>query len=228
MPWKTKKYSTAIKLLIFCILLCGCNQESNTTLLPYYQDAGFTPIWLDDEAVELNNFHHIRPFTLVNQLGDTITELDLDEQIIIADFFFTSCPGICPKMTENMAILQEKFRDEPSVRLLSHSVTPKYDSVPILAEYASAKGVDADNWWLLTGERSEIYELGRKFYFVEEDLGSTRDIDEFLHTENFVLLDGQRRIRGIYNGLNLASITQLAEDVKVLLHEMRMDKPPTI
>ncbi|MEM9929022.1 MAG: SCO family protein [Bacteroidota bacterium] len=167
----------------------------------------------------LDSFHTIRPFQLVNQLGDTISEQDLAGKVYVADFFFTACPGICPRMTSNMAILQDLFREEEQVHLLSHSVTPRYDSVSVLQAYAEAKAIDAQKWWLLTGERETIYRLGRQDYFVEEDLGEAKDLDEFLHTENFVLIDQQRHIRGIYNGLNRTSVDQLAADIRTLLME---------
>jgi protein SCO1/2 len=205
-------------------LLAGCTDkvpvgQTETTALPYYADASFTPHWLPVGSDSLDAFHQISPFTLINQLGDTITEESLAGKVYVADFFFTACPGICPKMTGNMGVLQEEFRFNPEVMLLSHSVTPRYDSVSVLQEYAEAKDVDAQKWYLLTGDREEIYRLGRKDYFVEEDLGIEKDLDEFLHTENFVLVDQQRHIRGIYNGLNRASIDQLAADVRTLLAE---------
>lgn len=207
-------------LLIALLGSCSAAEETQakaTMDLPYYAEASFTPHWLAADSDSLVSFHRIRPFQLVNQLGDTITEQSLAGKVYVADFFFTACPGICPKMTSNMAILQEEFRNEDRLKLLSHSVTPKYDSVSVLREYAEAKGVEADKWHLLTGDRDEIYRLGRKDYFVEEDLGTEKDLDEFLHTENFVLIDENRHIRGIYNGLNRASVNQLTADIRTLL-----------
>jgi protein SCO1/2 len=122
-------------------------------------------------------------------------------------------------MTDNMAILQDEFVDDDDVLLLSHSVTPDRDSVPVLKAYAEEKGILSTKWHLVTGAQNEIYKLGRKDYFVEEDLGYDRDEDEFLHTENFVLVDKQSHIRGIYNGLNKASINQLIADINTLKGE---------
>jgi protein SCO1/2 len=102
---------------------------------------------------------------------------------------------------------------------LSHSVTPEHDSIPVLKEYAEDKGIDSQKWHLVTGDRDQIYKLGRKDYFVEEDLGLEKDIDEFLHTENFVLIDKDKHIRGIYNGLNKTSVSQLIADIKTLKRE---------
>ena len=119
-------------------------------------------------------------------------------------------------MTDNMGIIQEEFLDDDEVLLLSHSVMPEQDSVSVLKNYAEEKGIVSDKWHLVTGDQQDIYKMGRKDYFVEEDLGIEKDINEFLHTENFVLIDKNRHIRGIYNGLNKTSINQLIEDIKTL------------
>ena len=121
-------------------------------------------------------------------------------------------------MTKNMTLLQEEFKDDDDVLLLSHSVTPTIDSVAQLKKYALDKGV-LNNWHLVTGDKKEIYDLGRKFYFVEEDLGEPKGLDDFLHTENFVLIDKNKHIRGIYNGLNKNSVMQLIADIKTLKKE---------
>ncbi len=207
------------------LLLCGMGCQSNgvgesTTAvpirqLPYYGEATFTPQWMDEAAVP-DTFHKIPSFSLINQLGDTITERTVDGKVFVADFFFTACPGICPKMTGNMALLQDAFADDNGVLLLSHSVTPERDSVAVLMDYATEKGVISGKWHLLTGDRDDIYALGRKDYFVEEDLGLDKAPYDFIHTENFVLVDQQRRIRGVYNGLDKAAIDQLIADVHTL------------
>lgn len=193
--------------------------ESRVSTLPYYEEATFTPRWLNPADSILNNFHKISPFTLTNQDGEKITEKTFEGKIYITDFFFTICPGICPKMTKNMGVLQNEFLDNIDVLLLSHSVTPEMDSVSVLKKYAEEKGVISKKWHLATGTQQDIYKLGRQDYFVEEDLGLTKDVDEFLHTENFVLIDQNKHIRGIYNGLNSASVNQLIKDVKTLQRE---------
>ncbi len=197
---------------------CGSKQERTSSIsqLPYYDEATFTPQWFDKEASLPNDFHQIPSFSLQNQLGDTITEATVEGKIFVVDFFFTSCPGICPKLTNNMAIVQEEFLRDDEVLLLSHSVTPEYDSVPVLQAYAQEKGVISGKWHLLTGDRKEIYALGRNHYFVEEDLGLEKGPDGFIHTENFVLVDQNQHIRGIYNGLDRAAVNQLIADIKTL------------
>lgn len=194
-------------------------KQSRTDVLPYYNEATFTPIWLEPHSDEVNQLHTIPSFTLMNQNGQEVTEKTFEDKIYVADFFFTSCPGICPAMTKNMIILQEAFENDNDVMLLSHSVTPAQDSIPILKAYAEAQGVISDKWHLVTGKQAEIYTLGRKSYFVEEDLGFERSADEFLHTENFILVDKDKHLRGIYNGLSQTSIDQLIADIKTLKKE---------
>ena len=211
-------------LILLVLLFWGCDQKatqrSRVTRLPYYNDASFKPHWFAANDKKLDNFHKVSPFRLINQEGKTITERTFEGKIYIADFFFTTCPGICPVMTKNMAVLQDAFSIDADILLLSHSVTPKKDSVPILKTYAERKGVKSGKWHLVTGTKKHIYKLGRQDYFVEEDLGETKTSeDDFLHTENFILVDKNRHIRGIYNGLNTTSIQQLIADVKALQQE---------
>ncbi|MEM6346506.1 MAG: SCO family protein [Bacteroidota bacterium] len=203
------------------LLACQANAplESRVANLPYYNDPTFVAHWFAPDSNSLEGFHQIPDFELINQEGDTITEASLADKIYVADFFFTTCPGICPKMTKNMVLLQEAFLEEEDVMLLSHSVTPSIDSVAALKMYAEYQGVDSQKWYLTTGDRELIYRLGRTAYFVEEDLGIEKDLDEFLHTENFVLIDKNRHIRGIYNGLNKTAIAQLITDIKTLQKE---------
>lgn len=202
-------------------LSCTEKQDKRTATsrvahLPYYSEATFTPHWFEPNHEGLDTFHTIPAFELVNQEGDTVSNETFDQHIYVADFFFTTCPGICPKMTANMGILQDIFLNDQDVLLLSHSVTPARDSVEQLKRYAVKKGVNSGKWHLVTGERASIYNLGRYQYFVEEDLGLEADPEEFLHTENFVLIDKKKHIRGIYNGLNKTAINQLIADIKTL------------
>ncbi len=223
MNWMMKKYSLVVVNTLFLILFLSCKTDKKTgsrvTELPYYTEATFTPLWMNDKSEFVDTLHTIPNFSFIDQEGDVITNATFKDKIYITNFFFTSCPGICPKMTSNMTMLQDEFIDDSDVLLLSHSVTPETDSVSVLKNYAKEYGIDADKWHLVTGNQQEIYSLGRKSYFVEEDLGIKKSDDEFLHTENFVLIDKERHIRGIYNGLNRASIQQLILDIKALKKE---------
>jgi protein SCO1/2 len=209
--------------LIIALIVCCKNTEkepvsSRVVNLPYYNEASFTPKWIASQSDVLKSFHQIPDFNFTNQNGETITQKTFEGQIYVTDFFFTTCPGICPKMTANMDILQKEFINDASVLLLSHSVTPTLDTVAQLKKYAVDKNI-GKNWHLVTGDKKEIYNLGRQFYFVEEDLGTPKGIDDFLHTENFLLIDKNRHIRGIYNGLNTNAILQLIADIKTLKKE---------
>lgn len=202
--------------IVILIIAASCSQKEETKLLPYYDDAFFTPKWYAKAEEVPSDFHKIPSFGLKNQSGETVTEQSFENKIYVADFFFASCPGICPKMTANMTIIQEEFKTDDEVLLLSHSVTPAYDSVSVLNRYGSRNGVIPGKWHLVTGDRDEIYNLGRKYYFAEADLGLQKSSEDFLHTENFLLIDQNRHIRGIYNGLNKTAINQLIEDIKTL------------
>jgi protein SCO1 len=202
------------QLLIIIVLLSAC--KDNVRKLPYYDTADFTPKW---EMPNDKAFHQIRPFTFTTQENEAFSEKDMKGKICVADFFFTSCPGICPKLATSMAALQTEFLNDGEILLLSHTVTPGKDSVPVLKKYAQNNKVQYQRWKLLTGKQSDIYDLGRRYYFVEEDLGVDSDSTVFLHTENFVLVDKDRRIRGIYNGLDPNSMKNLVGDIKVLKAE---------
>lgn len=221
---KTLFYVAAILVLISCKQKVKkeniqVTETSRVEHLPYYNDESFTPHWITPNTEEEKQFHKIPDFKLVDQLGDTLTQKSFENQVYITDFFFTTCPGICLKMTNNMTKVQEAFLDNPEVAILSHSVTPSIDSVAVLKTYADKNGVIDSKWHLVTGDKTEIYNLGRNEYFVENDLGIPKDINDFLHTENFLLIDKNKHIRGIYNGLNRASIAQLITDVNALLEE---------
>ena len=212
-------------ILFLLTILCfsSCNEKvqngSRVDALPFYNEATFTPNWIKPGDSSLKDFHKISPFELYNQEGEVVTEETFKDKIYITDFFFTICPGICPRMTKSMGELQDEFQEDDDVLLLSHSVTPERDSVPVLKAYAEERGILSNKWHLVTGSQEDIYKLGRKDYFVEEDLGKEKELDEFLHTENFVLVDSDKHIRGIYNGLSKISLRQLITDVRTLQKE---------
>ncbi|MBC5838355.1 SCO family protein [Flavobacterium muglaense] len=204
------------KFILFFIGLSVLSCKDETRKLPYYNTSDYTPVW---ELPDTDNFHKIPPFQLTDQEGKMFSEESLKGKIAVVNFFFTTCPGICPKMANSMSLLQKDFLNDNAVLLVSHSVTPDQDSVAILAKYAKKNKVVYNKWKLLTGPKEEIYNLGRKFYFVEEDLGENKESSIFLHTENFVLIDKNRMIRGIYNSLDPTSMASLNEDIKVLEKE---------
>lgn len=204
---------------------CSSPKESSEELnsrvenLPFFNEATFLPKWINPASDSLETFHQIPDFSLINQEGDSVSQKNLEGKIYVANFFFTSCPGICPQMTSNMHILQDEFLNDGSVMLISHSVTPNRDDVAKLKSYAEKRNIDSKRWFLLTGDREQIYDLGRNAYFIEENMGIEKTVDDFLHTENFVLIDKNKHIRGIYNGLNKTSVQQLITDIKTLKTE---------
>jgi len=219
-PFIFTKFNNWIIAIIATLSQLACNHTSpKTETLPYYASADFTPRWIGKNSSEINAIPQIAPFTLFNQNGDTITERNFAGKIYAADFIFTSCGGICPNMTSNMRKVQEAFKDDGEVLLLSHSVTPELDSVAALKNYAALNNVITGKWHVVTGDRKMIYDLARHSYFADEDLGRPRNENEFLHNENFFLIDRRQRLRGVYNGVMPTEITRLIEDILTLKKE---------
>ena len=186
--------------------------------LPVYQPAMVNFELVDSTIQHHKKFHRIADFSLTNQNGKTVTQKDFKGKIYVADFFFTTCPNICIAMTDNLLKVQEKIKNNPNVVLLSHSVTPKIDSVPQLKKYAIEKGVIDKKWNLVTGDKKEIYELARKSYLAVKEDGDGGPFD-MIHTENFILVDPDRRIRGFYDGTDLEEIQRLLEELEILIQE---------
>lgn len=195
--------------------------------LPVYNPSDVNPELVDTTIQHIARDHTIEHFSFINQNGKTITDKDYDGKIYVADFFFTSCKTICPKMTTNMAWLQDKIKNNPKVKLVSFSVTPDIDSVLVLKKYALEKGVIDSKWNLLTGDKKAIYYLARKSFLVVKT-GKPEELYDMVHTENFVLVDSKKRIRGFYDGTNLdqppqdpktKNISQLLEDINFLCQE---------
>lgn len=186
--------------------------------LKVYQPADINPKLVDKSKQEIEQDHTVADFSLVNQLGNEITLNDFENKIYVADFFFATCPSICPIMSQNIANLQEEFADRPEVMFLSHSVTPDIDSVAALLEYGELYGANPERWMLATGDKKEIYNLARKSYFAVLDEGDGGKQD-FIHTENFILVDTERRLRGFYDGTSETDMKRLSDEIEILLEE---------
>ena len=182
--------------------------------LPIYQPAEVNAKLVDTSIVHKIKYHTISDFNLINQNGDTITQDFYNDKIYVADFFFTTCQSICPIMTKNMKEIQEKLINDKEILLLSHSVTPEIDSVGQLKKYAIANEINDDKWNLVTGDKKQIYTLARKSYLAVED-SPLGDYD-MIHTENFMLIDKKKQIRGFYDGTLDAEIARLLEDIEIL------------
>lgn len=212
---KYKFFGLVLLGLSVVIVYLFYNALQPQKMLPVYQPSMVDPSLVDSTLHYKKKYHTIADFSLTNQNGETITQENYKDKIYVADFFFTTCPTICPIMTKNMAEIQNAVLDDPEVMLLSHSVTPVIDSVPQLKKYALEKGVVDSKWNLVTGEKKQIYELARKSYLAVKTDGDGGPYD-MIHTENFILVDKERRIRGFYDGTNREEINKLLEDLKVL------------
>lgn len=217
---KADKLKIGVVLLIFVVGLTA----SYFILKPQRQLPIYNPSQLDKRLVDKSvqgqgRGHRTLPFSLVNQNGDTVTEQTLKGKIYVADFFFTTCPGICKDMAVQKRRLQKEFKNDDLFVLVSHSVTPEMDSVPVMKKYAELQGAIPGKWQLLTGDKKQIYRLARESYFAVLDEGGNGDEADFIHTENFVLVDREKRIRGFYDGTSGEEVDRLIEDVKLLERE---------
>lgn len=186
--------------------------------LPIFNPADVNPELVDSTVQYKSKYHTIADFSFINQNGKTITQKDYEGKIYVADFFFTTCGSICPKMTTNLSDIQKAFANNPKVKLLSHTVFPETDSVPVLKAYAKKHHVDNNKWNLVTGDKKEIYTMARKSYLAVK-LGKPSELYDMVHTENFVLVDTKKRVRGFYDGTNKEDMKRLIEDITFLANE---------
>lgn len=205
--------------LALLITASSCKTKQAGIALPFINKPDFTPEWIEKSDPAYKDIHRIPAFSFTDQDGKTVTEKTVEGKIYVTDFIFTRCGSICPVMTKNMAILQEKYKNDDDILLLSHSVTPAMDSVPVLKKYAENKGIISSKWHLLTGDENQIYALAKKQYYAGDTIGYYQTGNEFLHTENFILVDKHRRIRGVYNGTLLLEIDRLMDDITTLKKE---------
>lgn len=212
---KYKLFALVFSILSIIIMVLFYNALQPKKTLTIYQPSMVNTELVDSTLQHVKKYHTIADFSLTNQNGKTITQSDYKGKIYIADFFFTTCPTICPVMTKNMAGIQKQIIDDDDVLLLSHSVTPVIDSVAQLKKYAVEKGVSDAKWNLVTGDKKQIYQLARKSYLAVKNDGDGGPFD-MIHTENFILVDKERRIRGFYNGTKTEDIEKLMEDLDIL------------
>jgi len=208
--------STIIAVGVFAVY----PQIKKDALLKIYKPSDVNPKLVDESVQANGSEHRVSEFELYNQIGDTISLKDVDGRIYVADFFFTTCANICPKMTTQMKGLHDFYLHDEDIMFVSHTVYPEMDSVEVLKAYADKYGVNPDKWIMLTGAKEEIYSLARKSYFavLTEGDGGERD---FIHTENFVLMDKKQRIRGYYDGTLPNDMERLKKDIEILRLEYR-------
>ncbi len=203
-------------LLLFVLTIYACKESKkeaeDVSSLPYFNSTDFTPEWE-------KGTHKIPEFSFVNQDGHTITNKTYEGKIYVADFFFTTCPGICPKLTKNMNGLQETYANDNDIMLLSHTVMPWVDTIEKLKTFEIENNINNKKWNLVTGHKDELYNIARHGYFADEDFIKTKDENEFIHTENFILVDKEGYIRGVYNGTLEIDIERLKRHINILRKE---------
>ena len=215
-----KSIPTLIFLLVFSVIGITVFYQllKQEERLKIYNPIDVNPRLVDASLKNMRKNHTIGDFELTNQNGEAITNKNYEQKIYIADFFFTRCQNICISMAYNMAELQAYYKDDSEIMFLSHSVTPVMDSVPVLKEYALSKGVIDEKWNVTTGPKNHIYDLARKSYFAVLDEGNG-DENDFIHTEQFILIDKERRIRGFYDGTKSEDMEKIKRDIKILKKE---------
>jgi protein SCO1 len=213
-----KRFAIVFLIISIVIISIIYNKLNVYQPLPIYQPAMVSSELVDSTIQYQKKYHKIADFSLINQNGKIITQEDYKDKIYVADFFFTTCQTICPIMTSNMADIQKEILNDDEVMLLSHSVTPEIDTAAQLKRYAITKGVVDSKWNLVTGDKKQIYELARKSYLAVKTVGDGGPFD-MVHTENFMLIDKKRQIRGFYDGTNPDDINRLLEDIKILKKE---------
>ncbi|MES2544522.1 MAG: SCO family protein [Bacteroidota bacterium] len=215
---KHRVYFGIMFVLSIIIITLFYNALKPKKTLPIYNPAMVNPELVDSTVQYISKYHKIADFSFTNQNGKTITQKDYEGKIYVADFFFTTCGSICPIMTTNLSEVQKAIVNNPKVMLLSHTVFPETDSVPVLKQYAIKNGVIDSKWNLVTGDKKEIYTMARKSYLAVK-LGKPNELYDMVHTENFVLVDAKKRVRGFYDGTKKEDIQRLIDDIDYLCTE---------
>ena len=218
-----ESYFHRASCIIHCIVICAgivaCqNSHKESVDVPYYNTPDFMPIWETVNPADIS-IHTIPPFSFINQYGDTITQKNTENKIYLVNFFFTSCSGICPRMTETLLQVYKKFKNDSDVMIISHSVDPDHDTPDKLLDFARRYGIPKSNWEFVTGNRDSIYTLARRGYFVEQVMGYNKSTKEFLHSENIILVDKHKHIRGIFNGTVSLDGARMIDDIEKLKKE---------
>jgi protein SCO1/2 len=205
-----------IAAVVIILTYSACKFNAGQTSLPIYGNRTPVTKTIDGKTITDTVYQTIPGFKTVNQYGDSITNKSLDGNIYVADFFFTTCPSICPVMHRNMLNVYDAFKAEKDVKIISYSIDPKHDSVAVLKKYADKLGVTGNTWWLLQGKKEDIYKLSES-YLVTKPQEDAKQL--FIHDGYFILVDKQKRIRGTYDGTLPEQVTKLIADIKTLKAE---------
>ena len=212
------------KLQIFTLLMiagiaAACGSLNNKAKLPVMGESEITEDTIDGKLVKDTVFYTIGPFGFMDQDSNMVTDQSLSGHIYVTDFFFTSCPSICPKMKQQLIRVHDQFLEQENFTILSHTIDPKHDSVPVLKEYAGRLGVESDKWHFVTGEKDDIYRIADRYYvavFEDEDAPGG-----YNHSGHFLLIDKSGRIRGVYDGTIENEVDELMADIEILMDEYR-------
>ena len=214
-----KKLIPALIIVVIGIAI-AYNMNNKPKVLKVYNPIDLNPELVDESLRNVDKFHRVGSFSLTDQDGNEVTENNFKDKIYITDFFFVTCPTICPKMTKQMDRVYDEFEENDDISFLSHTVMPEADSVSVLKKYADEIGVSSDKWKFVTGDRKQIYNLARKTYFAAITEGDG-GINDFVHTENFVLVDKEKKLRGFYDGTSKKDVDRLIVDIYALLEEYK-------
>lgn len=213
-----KSFITAVLLMFTASLLVGgyflFRKGDQVRTLPYFKPVESNA---NDNLDSLKR-HIISDFSLTDQTGKTITRADFKNSVTVVDFFFTTCRGICPRMNSQMQRVYEKYKGNERVKFISHTVNPENDSMEALAAYAQRFHADANQWHFVTGDKPQLYDLARKSYLISNTQGNGSK-EDFVHSQNFALVDPAGHIRGLYNGIDSTDVDRLIVEVNVLLNE---------
>lgn len=201
-------------IIITMVIATSCE----TKKLPYLGEPDVVKKVVDGKEMEETIYPVIPDFSFTNQEGQTVTQSDFKNKVYVADFFFVTCPTICPIMKKNMLTVYKEFKDNPDVKILSHTIDPEHDTPDVLKKYASDLGVTGSMWQFVTGDREKIYDIGQKHYMVSA-MEDSSQAGGYIHSGAFVLIDKDRHIRGMYDGTTEEGTKNLKEDLKVLLKE---------
>jgi protein SCO1/2 len=202
--------------IAFILLWNACKLNNSNKTLPIFGNKEPVTKTVNGKQLTDTLYQTIPAFKFVNQYGDTITGKSLDGKIYVADFFFTTCPNICPVMHRNMLPVYNEFKNNADFRIISHTIDPKYDTVPVLKKYADKMGITGNTWWFLHGQKNDTYQIA-KSYLVSVQEKNTQG--QYVHDGYFILIDKQKRIRGTYQGTDAKEVEKMIADIKTLMAE---------
>ena len=201
--------------IIILYSACKFNGDASKSL-PIYGERETAVKTVNGQEVTDTIYHTIPYFSLINQYGDSVSNKSLNGKIYVADFFFTTCPSICPIMHRNMLTVYNEFKNTPDVKIISFTIDPKHDTVAVLKTYADKLGIAGDNWLLLHGQKEKTYQLSKSFLVTTPKDDAK---EKYIHDGYFILVDKQKRVRGMYDGTDPKKVEQLIADIKILKAE---------